>query len=113
MLAQEIVLELTLPIVIVYVKLVPAVGAPAEVTVMGFVVVFVALIPTVGVEVVPVLKNPPRARYRVLARITVMATRSIVAIIGDTASSFSITGFSPFAVMVREDTNNYTYTLPI
>ena len=71
--AQLIVFTLVLPIVIVHVLV------PAD----------VALRATLGVALVFAVKNPPRARYSVLASITVMATKRIVAIIGDTPLSFS------------------------
>ena len=52
------------------------------------VVVFVAEIEALGAAEAVCEKNPPRARYSVLASITVMATKRIVAIIGDTPLSF-------------------------
>lgn len=69
---QDIVFELVLPIVILQVSV------PVDVAVSA----------TLGVPLVFAVKNPPRARYSVLASITVMATKRIVAIIGDTPLSF-------------------------
>ena len=79
---QLMVFELVLDIVMLQVSVVP-------------VDVDVAPIATVGVELVLEVKNPPRAKYSVLASITVIATSRIVAIIGETASSFCITGLNP------------------
>jgi hypothetical protein len=72
------------------------------VLVLVLVVFPVTLMEALGVVVPMCEKNPPKARYSVLAKITVMATSRIVAIIGDTPLSFLfITGFNPFSTIVR------------
>ena len=62
------------------------------------------LIPTVGTELVPVLKNPPNAKYNVEASITVIATSNIVAMMGLTASSRSFTSFRPLIRVISTNT---------